>query len=196
MRASTFGADEVVVVKNCVINASTDGTKNTKLYFVNSKTPTTSDPTDRNYVALDGKDSTQAYILNPSGPFGVYLFRGKTTIINAELVNFSMSEVPVDIDLKDVVIRGGKWWDLRMKGGGRWENVKIYPQITLENAVLGDIEAYNLTFPEGNPWVGNAKSNLKKVDKPFDWPQIHVPTPQELGLVRDFPVITGAPEGK
>jgi hypothetical protein len=66
----------------------------------------------------------------------------------------------------------------------------------LEDAELGEIETYNLTYPDGNPWVGDVKVKLTERDTPFDWPEIHVPTPEELGLVRDFPIITGAPEGK
>ncbi|MDR0476752.1 MAG: hypothetical protein LBH14_02265, partial [Desulfobulbaceae bacterium] len=165
MRRTGLSSDEVLVVKNCVVGGAAKGSENSKFYIVNSKTPvapdiTSDDPTDRARVAFDGKDLTEVYILNPSGPFRAGIYRGRITAINTELVDFYIGEVPVDIDLKDVTIRGGEWKDLRMKGGGRWENVKIYPQITLENAVLGDIEAYNLTFPEGNPWVGNAKSNL------------------------------------
>jgi hypothetical protein len=56
---------------------------------------------------------------------------------------------------------------------------------------LENIETYNLRFPEGVPWVEDHKrpqalANFKPVfierDRPFEWPEVHVPTAEELGL--------------
>lgn len=97
------------------------------------------------------------------------------------------------LNLRNVTIKGGKFWQGRIKSG-QWENVKIYPEVNVENANIENIVGYNVTFPEGSPWRGKAKNASMTVSKtPFEWPEIKVPTPEELGLIWDWPEPTGAP---
>jgi len=34
---------------------------------------------------------------------------------------------------------------------------------------------------------------MAQSDKPFDWPEIHIPQQEELGLTREWPPVAGAP---
>jgi hypothetical protein len=82
--------------------------------------------------------------------------------------------------------------------GGQWENVRIYPEIKVGDTSLGEVRMHNVTFPEGNPWRGTEEIRITPVYSatPFDWPEVHVPTPEELGLIRELeelPSVTGGP---
>ena len=88
------------------------------------------------------------------------------------------------INMKNVQIRRGDWKHLIL-GGGQWENVQISPNVHVDNkkTTLGDVRVRNVTFPEGPPWKGG-ELTLVESDTPFDWPEIIIPTPEELGLVK------------
>jgi hypothetical protein len=80
---------------------------------------------------------------------------------------------------------------------GQWENVKIYPPAKISELNAENIHVYNVSFPEGNPWRGTPTRFAFNVQsKPFDWPEIKIPTLEDLGVNWDWPEPTGAPAGQ
>ncbi|SHN71490.1 hypothetical protein [Desulfovibrio litoralis] len=103
--------------------------------------------------------------------------------------------IPIsEASFKNVTIRGGDWKNLELLGG-KWENVNIYPEINMDNASIDNVKAYNVNYPEGAPFRGTptGKTTINVSKTPLDWPEIHVPTFEELGFNRELPEITGKP---
>jgi hypothetical protein len=75
-------------------------------------------------------------------------------------------------------------------GGGWWENVLI-GDVAI-SVISGDdiinidgVAAYNLVYPDGNQFLNFAPPipyNVSIMEKPFIWPEIKLPTAQQLGF--------------
>jgi uncharacterized protein YjbI with pentapeptide repeats len=153
-----------------------------KAYFVDNK-----------YLPRTIIDGGEVHIFGGNAQASLGLLGGNVYIYDMELVNSIFNGAIGDsklesVNLRNVKIRGGKWANLKIPIG-IWENVEIYPVIKIESPVeISDLKVYNLTFPHGNPFVSgvNLSVNLnlqrQRYDQPFDWPEVHVPTAQELGL--------------
>ena len=89
------------------------------------------------------------------------------------------------LNMKNVRINGGDWANSEVING-QWENVQIYPNVYVsdETTLWGDIKVRNVTFPEGSPWKEGRGVTLVESKTPFVWPEIKIPTPEELGLVK------------
>jgi uncharacterized protein YjbI with pentapeptide repeats len=144
-----------------------------------------------------GDEKTFIYIIgNGSTVIPYNALGGNVTITGSVLKNpyFTKERDIQSLNLRNVTIRGGEWIKSKVLGG-QWENVKIYPPVDITDAVIKNIRGYNVTFPEGPPWTGNSRGQAEMIvsKTPFTWPEIHVPTPEELGLIWEEPVITGRP---
>jgi hypothetical protein len=142
---------------------------------------------------LGGKNKASGFGIT-SGT--VYLF--DLVLENLELIQ-TMAPGPFSgLHLRNVDIHGGTWEQVLLEGG-QWENVRIYPEIQVRNTTLGELRMHKVSFPEGSPWRGKEEIRLSPVysASPFDWPEVHVPTPEELGLSRkleELPAVSGAPQ--
>jgi uncharacterized protein YjbI with pentapeptide repeats len=191
----TLSASNYLVVKNCTLKAGIGGRG--KWYFIDTRFVI--DPQyPPSLSQFRGRD-VQIYVLGSPEPVHLVLHEG---VIN--LQNISLAQLRVALgnrlklmNLKDVIIRGGNWEYMRLSGG-QWENVQIYPTVDITDATIENVEGYNVTFPEGNPWTGQIAGGtpIRISDTPFTWTEIKVPTPEELGLIREWPTITGAPREK
>jgi len=184
---------ETMVITNCVLSGGMNATKNG--YAINNTYPDRSGcngPPEANYYFVN-KERQKVKLHMNGGNFYVY---------NMELVDsysrqLNDSRPPVtSMNLKDVTIRGGDWKKARVLNS-QWENVQLYPPVDVTNANVGTIRVHNVIYPEGNPWVGSGSyAKIVPSDTPFTWPEIHVPTKEELGMTEKMPEVTGKPSGK
>jgi hypothetical protein len=186
---SHFGNAKILVVRDS--KASGPVQSRGTAYFV-----------DNEYIgqiSMRGETNSRFFVVNRQMAKGkLNLLGGEFFIYNTEILNgvlhqtFDKPPYITSFNIKNVIIReGGNWKDLILHRG-QWENVQIYPPVNVENAKIEGVRAYNLTFPKGNPWTGQiASGKITESDAPFTWPEIHVPTPEELGLVKEYPPITG-----
>ena len=71
---------------------------------------------------------------------------------------------------------------------GQWENVVIEPPVIVDKSRLENVAAYNLQFPQGEPWseVGESEGPLyfgvTRRPTPFAWEEVHVPEPEDWGI--------------
>jgi hypothetical protein len=166
------------------------GLSTKEAYFINNIYPTI----DKNLIRATffGNDETKIFIdggdMNDAD---MVITSGQVTIRNLGLKNawFTSDENPtISLNLKDVTINGANFLDLELKNG-QWENVKIYPSVKVQNTKIENLKVYNVTFPHGKPWVDASSEtsiDLIESSKPFEWPEVHVPTPEELGLKIDL----------
>jgi hypothetical protein len=90
-------------------------------------------------------------------------------------------------NLRNVRILGGRWHDFNLKGG-HWENVELYPPIEITGAPPqfgDDVIFYKVTAPQGGPFKEGMSFIVSTTKQPFDWPEIHVPTLEEMGIDPD-----------
>jgi hypothetical protein len=125
-------------------------------------------------------------------PTALRIFGGNVTVKDFTLVNTLIGttlEKEPDIgslNLQNVIVRGGEWEGKIL--GGKWENVRIEPSVVTNETYIRNIQAHRLEYPKGYPWQKRKKERafvleVKESNTPFDWPEIHVPTYEELGLV-------------
>ncbi|MDR1242648.1 MAG: pentapeptide repeat-containing protein [Deltaproteobacteria bacterium] len=106
------------------------------------------------------------------------------TLQDPTMVNQAVDrKPPLRLNLRNVRIVGG-FWHLLLIDGGQWENVAIEPSVRVDETTLKNIQAYNLEFPEGDPWKkeGKFSPDITRSEQPFDWPEVRVPTPADMGL--------------
>jgi uncharacterized protein YjbI with pentapeptide repeats len=208
--ATMAGHPDVAYIDKCSANEGLTGAKicvatnsdlmggylgGGKAYFINNKYR---DNVEKNLgFKTRGDKNTFIYIIgNGSTIIPYYALGGNVTIIDSELKKpyFIQNGDILSLNLRNVTIRGGEWIESKVLGG-QWENVKIYPSVDITGAVIKNVRGYNVTFPEGPPWTGNSRGQAEMIvsKTPFTWPEIHVPTPEELGLIWEEPVITGRP---
>ncbi|SHN71517.1 pentapeptide repeat-containing protein [Desulfovibrio litoralis] len=141
---------------------------------------------------FEGDKDSHAFVLGSKtkAPWLSVRGGGAVDMYNMNIENFRLIDwaSALEVNLRNVAIYGGdfgsesKYYKLKMKGG-KWENVQMYPEVNInEHTDLGELKTYNLTFPNGNPWRGTGQVKTIPVKTPFDWPEIHVPTPTEMGL--------------
>ena len=129
-------------------------------------------------VFIDGQNVKNARMM---------IFGGRVTIKNVdfESLGLSIDEDPIgSLNLHNVTIRKGDWEEGTLRGG-QWENVTIYPPVQVPDATIQNVKTRYLTFPQGSPWVDrNSATSIDIQDSPipFEWPEIKVPTPEELGI--------------
>ena len=96
-------------------------------------------------------------------------------------------EVTRRLDLRNVEIKGGSWRYLRLLSG-QWENVVIEPPVIVDKSRLENVAAYNLQFPQGEPWSEVEESEgplyfgVTRRPTPFAWEEVHVPEPEDWGI--------------
>jgi uncharacterized protein YjbI with pentapeptide repeats len=138
--------------------------------------------------SLNGSKTTNIYIVgNNQKNAQLNILGGNVTISNLDCINLLVTkwvEGVNSLNLFNVKIYGANFEDLILYGG-QWENVEIYPPINVPNAKIENLNVYNVSFPKGRPWVESTPYTDIKITEspiPFVWPNIHVPTPEELGL--------------
>jgi hypothetical protein len=183
---------ETVVVKNSTVCAVFKGQGT--WYLEGCKFVVHSMKSNVGSTFLGGKKS-RGFVLGSKRPALWFGMMGGVLYIfdmRLEQLEFS-STLSIDplvaVNLRNVTIHGGDWQDFAMKGG-QCENVKIYPEVQVGNTNLGNVEMHNVTFPDGNPWRGKEAITINATTsaKPFAWPEVRVPTPEELGLKDTLPV--------
>jgi len=204
-------------VDNCsFIGASDPGDSNT-LVFINSRllawvetegdvyfynnTFLVKDGPPRLQTGVQGSDKSRIYVLSdkravaPINFVNGNIFLRNLDWVHPVMVPWEGQEYIKRVDLQNVAIRDGGLWEKLHLLSGQWENVQIYPAIDIADAKIENVEGYNVTFPEGVPWIGTPASNtsIRMRNKPFDWPEIKVPTLKDLGMEWEWPVITGKP---
>lgn len=199
LNGSSSGSSELLVIKNSVLLAQV-GVHGDAYFYNNTFLHKDGPPREQTGVQGTQKNS-KIYVFSDQRVEAPINFMGGTIYLrNANWVQGIMGPLRYvkhinRIDLQNVNIVGGGWWEDLHLLGGRWENVKIYPSIDITNAKLENVEGYNVTYPNGTPWTGKpaADTSIRIRNKPFDWPEIKVPTPKDLGLEWKLPVITGKP---
>jgi hypothetical protein len=130
-----------------------------------------------------------------------------TTLHSITFYNFSMKNVvfancsfikcdfsgkhPERSDLENVTFQGGV---MANSGDYRgysnitlWENVDLHPHIEITGSApqFGDLKVYNLTTPQGSPFNSAVQLTVTESRQPFAWPEVHVPTLEEMGIEPD-----------
>ena len=132
----------------------------------------------------------KVYITGIPGEHSLRIFGGDVEIRGLKLIEPIISQLrfpnPIGaVHMKDVSIQGGVWRGLKLLGG-RWENVRIEPPIVSDSASIKNVKAYRVEYPKGNPFTfqkgKKPEFDIQTVDKPFEWPEIVAPTPEEHGL--------------
>jgi uncharacterized protein YjbI with pentapeptide repeats len=169
-----------------------------KGYFVNNAYPTHGAPQEDLYAKgfmryglseIAADIGGHAYVLGSAGePCHLGFFTGNVTIQNIMLKQplfwLGNKENPnTIINMKNVTLQGGVFTGLRVKGG-MWENVSIEPTVLINDASITNVKAYRLEFTKGEPWrkEGSFTFDVQTCYQPFEWEEIHVPTPEEMGL--------------
>jgi uncharacterized protein YjbI with pentapeptide repeats len=206
-----LASSQLLIVKDSTLHgvgASNIGTG--KAYFVNNQYPYTVEPVNPaddelkrfalerlQYIGprtvLDGQE---VHVWGGNEQAAVKILGGNVYLYDLELMAplfFSPGGTDGMIDslnLRNVKIRWGYWSELKINSA-IWENVEIYPSVEIEGTSpqINDFKVYNLTLPQGNPFTSESGSPAsvaiqgQKYDQPFAWPEVHVPTPAELGLI-------------
>ena len=183
---STGGVARTVVIKNSIlcggVGNSTPFTKH--IYLINNQYPETKQGLttlacgDSTTVFIDGRNVKNACMA---------IFGGKITVrdVNFDWLRLSEKTAPSEeLNFHNVTIRKGDWRKVTLKSG-QWENVTIYPPVQVPDATIQNVKTRYLTFPQGSPWVDrNSATSIDIQDSPipFEWPEVHVPTPEELGI--------------
>ncbi len=147
---------------------------------------------------INGYDNAPVHVAHDDpAPAPLGIFCGHATVSNIHLQEPSMMNKAGNskwgreliLNLRNVRISGGDWGYLEINGGN-WENVTIEPTIRVDKTWLKNIKAFNLEYPQGEPWKHESKYgkpgefslDITPVAKPFAWPEAHVPTPKDIGL--------------
>jgi uncharacterized protein YjbI with pentapeptide repeats len=197
-----LGGPQVMVVKNSIlgIGALPGGTNTDRgdLYFVNNKYLTciinrrryNSGVNSKNvYFINDGMAMKSADGSNHVEPMAIGVVGGGANICDVDLDIPTFQNDIEYINLRNVKILGGRWLDLNLKGG-QWENVEIHGPIEIIEAApqFGDLKCYNVTFHPplpNSPFSAAIQFKFTKSEQPFEWPEVHVPTLQEMGIEPD-----------
>jgi uncharacterized protein YjbI with pentapeptide repeats len=182
-----LGEPQLLVVKDSTVQVSTTGVEAGQVYFVNNK-----------YIPRTVLAGREVHVWGGGARGDLTVTGGNVFIYDMELTNFYLVVTRNDkiesVNLRNVKIVGGIWADLRLESG-MWENVEIYPSIEIEHykfksdPEIKSLKVHNVTLPQGNPFIdkngapGNVNAQGQKSDRPFEWPEVHVPTAQELGLI-------------
>lgn len=138
-------------------------------------------PLERVLVYIEHGDPQPAFLTFARGNISV---RGMNLFAPEVSNPRTQDKVIHYLNFRDVSIQGGGAWHNLDMQGGQWENVSIEPAIAVSNTTIQNIKAYNLRFPKGDPWdrQGDFTFEYTESPSPFEWPEVHVPTPEELGL--------------
>ena len=181
---STGGMARTIVIKNSVVCGGLGGPHAQNIYLINNQYPVMKQGranlacSENTTVFIDGQNVKNARMM---------IFGGRVTIKNVdfESLGLSIDEDPIgSLNLHNVTIRKGDWEEGTLRGG-QWENVTIYPPVQVPDATIQNVKTRYLTFPQGSPWVDrNSATSIDIQDSPipFEWPEVHVPTPEELGI--------------
>ena len=181
---STGGMARTIVIKNSVVCGGLGGPHAQNIYLINNQYPVMKQGranlacSENTTVFIDGQNVKNARMM---------IFGGRVTIKNVdfESLGLSIDEDPIgSLNLHNVTIRKGDWEEGTLRGG-QWENVTIYPPVQVPDATIQNVKTRYLTFPQGSPWVDrNSATSIDIQDSPipFEWPEIKVPTPEELGI--------------
>ena len=108
-------------------------------------------------------------------------------VLASPILGSKAGEVTRRLDLRNVQIKGGSWRYLRLLSG-QWENVVIEPPVIVDKSRLENVAAYNLQFPQGEPWSEVEESEgplyfgVTRRPTPFAWEEVHVPEPEDWGI--------------
>ena len=108
-------------------------------------------------------------------------------VLASPILGSKAGEVTRRLDLRNVQIKGGSWRYLRLLSG-QWENVVIEPPVIVDKSRLENVAAYNLQFPQGEPWSEVEESEgplyfgVTRRPTPFAWEEVHVPEPVDWGI--------------
>jgi uncharacterized protein YjbI with pentapeptide repeats len=192
---ASLGYPQVMVVKNSILDI--EETDQGDLYFVNNKYLTR---TGRYGVAVQSAvNGKNVYFINDDTAMksadgsentnflAIYIGGGGVNISNADVHKPTIMGDIDYINLRNVRILGGRWHNLNLKGG-HWENVELYPDIEITGAPPqfgDDVKFCNVTTPQGSPFNTPVQFTVTESRQPFAWPEVHVPTLQEMGIDPD-----------
>jgi len=142
-------------------------------------------------VGLHAKPDDSIYVVaKDNEPCSFRIFGGNVTLKGFTLMDTLIGglfkeEPPITtLNLKDVVMQGGRWGDLRLLGG-QWENVRIEPPVLVDRTSIKNLRYYRLDFPKGPPWNKKGEFVIEATENqtPFVWEEPKIPTPEDLGMV-------------
>lgn len=183
---------ETAVVTKCLLDDTKIASKKAG-YYVNNQYIESGEVDDifnqRLGSGIEGRDGSPVYVMqSDTTPVILRFTGGQVTACNITLKTpilgqFGKTKPPLSLNLRNVRILGGNWSSLELESGN-WENVTIEPPLRVKRVKLNKIQAYNLEFPKGDPWKkeGEFSLDITRVFKPFDWPEVRVPTPEDMGL--------------
>jgi uncharacterized protein YjbI with pentapeptide repeats len=185
LNGSIGGAPITLVIKDSTVSGALLSKYSKNAYLINNQYP----ETKNGLTSLIGSQGVEIFIDGQGVKKAkMNILSGQVTIRDLELVSPKIGKVfdyqVQSLNLKNVILRGPDFDGLHLKSG-MWENVEIYPPARIPDTVFENLRVYNVTFPEGKPWVeATAKSKVTLIESPspFDWPEITVPSPKDLGL--------------
>ncbi|MDR2444242.1 MAG: hypothetical protein LBE31_12090 [Deltaproteobacteria bacterium] len=185
LNGATGGAPITLVIKDSTVSGALLGKYSEKAYLINNKYP----KTENGLTSVVGHPGVETFIDGQGVKNArMNILSGQVTIRDLELVNPKISKVfdyqVKTLNLKNVILRGPDFERLQLQSG-MWENVEIYPPARVPDTVFENLRVFNVTFPEGKPWVeatANSQVRLIESSSPFDWPEITVPSPKDLNL--------------
>jgi hypothetical protein len=185
INGSSSGLPDILVIKDSIVTGVLADPRCREVYLVNNQYPPYE---EGGRSSLDGSKKTKTYIIgNNQKDTQLSIIGGNVTIYDLDFANLLATkwrEGVNSLNLFNVKIYGGDFKKLILYGG-QWENVEIYPPVRVPNAKIENLNVYNVSFPKGRPWVESTPNTDIKITEsstPFQWPDIHVPTPDELGL--------------
>ncbi|MDR2367619.1 MAG: pentapeptide repeat-containing protein [Deltaproteobacteria bacterium] len=188
---SHIAGGDNTVIQNSLLTGQIGHANIQQLYLVNNEHPQ-SDPKEpwlgrtvlRTHVDgkvfLDGRNYQNAYLTVVSGSV---LIRD-LNCVNLILGSPGKELDPQTFDLCNVDIKGLQFLDLNLKSA-RWENVRLEPPVTLDNARIASLQTYNSTIAQEFISMGASGNNGIRVTEsphPFNFPQIVAPTPESIGV--------------
>jgi uncharacterized protein YjbI with pentapeptide repeats len=195
--SAEVGYPQVMVIKNSILGIGVVSTNFHwgDIYFVNNKYLTCFRPGDT-YQYRSAVNSKNVYFINDGTamksadgsnhvqPIAVNVCGGGANIYDIDLQGPTFMGDIEYLNLRNVRILGGEWYNLNLKGG-HWENVEIHAPIEIAGAPPqfgDDLKFYSVTTPQGSPFNTPVQFTVTESRQPFAWPEVHVPTLEEMGI--------------
>ncbi|MDR2302496.1 MAG: pentapeptide repeat-containing protein [Deltaproteobacteria bacterium] len=188
---SYVGGAVNTVIENSVLTGQIGNANIYELYLINNQHQP-SDPKELTIgrsvlqthidgkVFLDGKNLKEACLTIVSGS----VFIRDLDCVNLILGRSDKTLIPQSLDLLNVVVNGLIFLDLDLKSA-RWQNVTVKPPFEFENAKIANLQTYQVDLAQEFIAAGSLGDNdirITKSPKPFDFPQIVVPSLEALGV--------------
>ncbi len=183
LEGSDAGSGEIMVVKDSVLCGGVGGRESKEIYLAGLSWP----ENNTRKTVLYGSANTKFFLDGANAKNALINILGGTVLLRNVGVRKLLvsSDASIDkLDLQNVTIYEGDFEDALVKGG-QWENVTIYGPVKMPKGKLENIKVRAFQLPNGPPIAGATSEtivDIKESSAPFEWPEIHVPTLDELGL--------------